>query len=120
MVPTGQCVIKKRGGEVMPCAMASKSRSMILSPKAPPMPARNERRANRYDLCNLASGTLGESLGQRDRTHEGGERLVRFGETVGDGLGGAAGAADARFGQRVGQQLATDARREGARVGQSL
>src|SRR3954471_13604921 len=73
MVPTGQCIDKKRGGEVIPCAMASKSRSMILSPKAPPMPARNERRAKRYDLCKLASGTLGKSLGQRDRTHEGGE-----------------------------------------------
>src|SRR5258708_6252686 len=67
MVPTGQCMARKRGGEVMPSAMASKSRSMIFSPKAPPMPARNERRAKRYDLCNLASGTLGERLGHLDR-----------------------------------------------------
>src|SRR5215212_5869172 len=49
-VPTGKCVIKKRGGGPAPCAAASMSRSSTFSPNAPPTPAKNERRAKRYDL----------------------------------------------------------------------
>ncbi len=45
-VPTGQWVINSRGGDFAPWALASRLRSMILSPTAPPTPRRNERRLN--------------------------------------------------------------------------
>src|SRR4051812_26414218 len=53
-VPTGQCVIRNRGGEVIPCALASIARSSVLIPARPaapvPRPRMKERRAMRYWL----------------------------------------------------------------------
>src|SRR6185369_1324523 len=50
-VPTGQWVIRKRGGVAIPWALASRLRSRIFMPTAPaPTLCRNERRAIRYDV----------------------------------------------------------------------
>ena len=53
-VPTGQWVIRKRGGGGVPAALASIVRSSVLSPATPaapaPRPRKNERRAIRYLL----------------------------------------------------------------------
>src|SRR5262245_31523477 len=112
---------RKRGGDVAPAAMASKSRSMILSPKAPPIPAKNERRASRYDLCNLASGsTLRKSLGERDRSCQRRERMVGRGELVGHCFAGAAVTGDTGLGERVGDELGAEAGSERARIGERL
>src|SRR5690242_6425412 len=50
-VPTGQWVIRKRGGDLAPCALASMLRRKILSPTAPaPTLRMKERRAMRYGV----------------------------------------------------------------------
>ncbi len=50
-VPTGQCVIRNRGGGAAPCALASIVRSSVLRPTAPaPMLRMKARRAMRYEL----------------------------------------------------------------------
>jgi hypothetical protein len=46
IVPTGKCIIMKRGGAPAPWAAASMFWSRISRHEAPPMAERNERRAN--------------------------------------------------------------------------
>src|SRR5688500_5413186 len=91
MVPTGQCIIKNRGGGPAPAAPASMLRSRASKPKAPPMPARNERRAKRYDCISESFRADAQRLRRGDLGEQRGEAAVGAGEGVHHALHGAAG-----------------------------
>src|SRR5690242_551298 len=101
IVPTGQCIIKKRGGAPAPCAPASMFRSSSSKPKAPPTAARNERRRKRYECISLSFGARAQGGGRRNFGHERGEAAVRRFEGVDDALNRAAARLRARAEVRV-------------------